>query len=136
MVEDKFVDEVDEPDEELNRLTNLIIGACIEVHRELGPGYIEAYYEEALARELSLRRISFSRQHSFRVMYKGALIGEGKLDFLVEDKVIVELKSVEALAPVHVAHVISYLRANKMRLALLINLNVRLLKDGIKRIAL
>jgi GxxExxY protein len=135
MVEEPFVDHVDEPDPELNRITNAIIGAGIEVHRQLGCGYVEAYYERALERELKLRGIAYSRQHRFEVNYKGEVIGTGEVDFVVEGKVIVEIKAVEKLAPVHVAQVISYLRALGLRLGLLINFNTDLLKNGIKRIA-
>jgi GxxExxY protein len=131
----EFVDDDMEPDPELNRITNAIIGAAISVHRELGPGYSEMIYEEALAIEFTARGVPFRRQHCFQVYYHGHTIGEGRLDFLVEDKVIVELKTAEALASVHTAQVISYLRATKLTLAILINFHVKLLKDGIKRIA-
>ena len=116
--------------------TNAALGACIEVHRHLGLGYLEAYYEEALAREFTRMGIRFSRQHCFQVLYKGEVIGEGRIDFVIEDKVILDLKSVESLAPVHTAQMISYLRAMRLKLGLLVNFNVRLLKEGIKRIAL
>jgi GxxExxY protein len=136
MGEEAFVDDEEEPVPELNRLTNLIIAVCIEVHRLLGPGYLEAYYEEAVAREFKRRGITVSRQHPFQVIYKGDVIGEGRIDFVVEGKVALEIKSVESLHPLHTAQVISYLRATKLKLGLLINFNVRLLKDGIKRVAL
>lgn len=129
------LDDVDEPDLELNRITNAIIGACIEVHRHLGAGYLESYYEAALEKEFKLRGIPYSRQHSFSVKYKGDVIGTGAADFLVEGKVLIEIKAVESLAPVHTAQVISYLRALSIRLGLLINFNSDLLKHGIKRIA-
>ena len=135
-MDEPFVDCQDEPDPELNRITTAIIGACIEVHRHLGPGYLEAYYEAALEREFNLRSIRYARQFRFSVTYKGERIGKGCLDFLVEDAVILELKSIEQFAPVHTAKMISYLRATRKRLGLLINFNVRLLKEGIKRIAL
>jgi len=135
-MQEPFVDFEDEPDPELNRITNAIIGACIEVHRHLGPGYLESYYEEALEREFKLRSIRYQRQFRFSVTYKGESIGEGCLDFLVEDLVVLELKAVEQLAPIHTAKMISYLRATRKRLGLLVNFNVRLLKEGIKRIAL
>jgi GxxExxY protein len=130
-----FVDFEEEPDPALNRLTNLLIGACIEVHRHLGAGYLEAYYEEALAKEFELRGISVSRQHPFAVTYKGFAIGTGRLDFLVEGKVILDLKAVDQLSSVFTAQMISYLRAMNCRLGLIVNFNVKLLKDGIKRIA-
>jgi GxxExxY protein len=134
-MEEPFVDWEDEPDPELNRITNLIIGACIEVHRHLGPGYLEAYYEEALDKEFKTRGIRVSRQHPFALTYKGDVIGEGCLDFLVEDTVVLELKSIECFTGYHTAKMISYLRATKKKLGLVINFNVKLLKEGIKRIA-
>ena len=112
-MEEPFVDWEDEPDPELNRVTNAIIGACIEVHRHLGPGYLEAYYEEALERQFKARGIRYVRQSRFVVMYKGEPIGEGSLDFLVEDAVVVELKSIDQFAPVHTAKMISYLRLQR-----------------------
>ena len=135
MSEEDFVDEYMEPDPSLNRITNAIIGCAIEVHRWLGPRYLEAYYEEAMAIEMTLRGIRFERQKPFEVLYKGHVIGTGRLDFLVEDEVIVELKAVESLTPVFTAQVISYLRANKKRLAIIISFNVKLLKEGFKRVA-
>jgi GxxExxY protein len=133
--EEPFVDEVDEPDPELNRVTNSIIGAAIEVHRELGPGYLESNYENAMEIEFRRRGISFARQVDVFVMYKGQQVGKGTIDFIVEGKVLVELKAVDALAPVHTAQVIAYLKATGLRLGLLLNFNVRVLREGIKRIA-
>ena len=125
-----------EPDPELNRITEAIIGAAIEVHRILGPGFLESVYQKALELELLRRGIPFVPQHRIIVEYKGTEVGEGWLDFLVEGKVIVEIKAVESLAPIHTAQVISYLRTTCHKLALLINFNVKLLAKGIKRIAL
>src|SRR4051812_25839115 len=88
------------PDAEHNRLTELIIGALIEVHRHLGPGFQESIYEEALARELTSRGIAFARQVPFVVLYKGDSVGTGKIDFVVEGNVIVELKACESFAPI------------------------------------
>jgi len=133
---EEFVDEEMEPDPELNRFTNAIIGAAIAVHKEIGPGFDESVYEEALAIEFGERGIPFKRQHPIEVLYRGRVVGKGRLDFLVFDQVIVELKSVETIAPVHVAQVLAYLRATKMKLAIIINFNVKLLKNGIKRVAL
>jgi GxxExxY protein len=84
--------------------------AAIEVHRVLGPGYLESAYETALAVELRLRGIPFKLQHQFEVRYKGEMVGEGRVDFLVAERLVVELKSVDRLAPVHKAQVISYLK--------------------------
>ena len=123
-------------DARIEEASNKVIGAAIEAHRHLGPGYLESVYEEALAVELTLRGIPFARQVVFALDYKGQKVGEGRMDFLVDGGLIVELKAVEALAPIHIAQAISYLRATKHRLALLINFNVPVLKDGIKRVAL
>ena len=125
-----------EPGIELDALANVVIGAAIEVHRILGPGYLECVYEEALAVELELRRIPFERQKPVSVDYKSHAVGEGRLDLLVSNKLIVELKAVDALAPIHTAQVMSYLKTTKLPLGLLINFNVPLLKHGIKRVIL
>lgn len=125
-----------EPDRELDRLAHQVIGAAIEVHKLLGPGYLESVYEEALSVELSLRQIPFSRQHPIAVSYKGHLVGEGRLDLLVNRRLIVELKAVEALDDIHTAQVLSYLKATRCSLGLLINFNVPILKRGIRRIIL
>jgi GxxExxY protein len=123
-------------DARIEEAANKVIGAAIEVHRHLGPGYLESVYEEALTVELALRGIPFARQGVFGLEYKGHVIGEGRLDFLVDDCLNVELKAVEGLAPIHTAQCISYLKANQRRLALLVNFNVSVLKDGIKRVVL
>jgi GxxExxY protein len=125
-----------EPDEELDRLAHEVIGAALEVHRILGPGFLESVYEEALCVELNLRTISCQRQLPIPVVYKGVAIGQGRLDLLVQGKLIVEIKTVETLAPIHRALAISYLKATGHSLALLINFNTAVLKDGIKRIIL
>jgi len=91
-------------DSRLNRITDGIIGAAIEVHKVLGPGYLESVYEEALTIELALREISFKRQHRFNMEFKGHVIGNSRIDLLVEDRVIVELKSVDVLLPIHQSH--------------------------------
>ena len=122
----------EEPDE----LTERVIGAAIEVHREVGPGLTEIMYEEALALEFELRGIPFQRQFEVNVSYKGKSIGATRLDFLVDGRLIVELKACESLNQVHRAQCICYLRATRLRTALLINFNVPILKDGIKRIVL
>lgn len=125
-----------EPDRVDDELATEVIGAAIEVHRGLGPGYLESLYEEAMAVELRLRGLPFDRQRPIGVAYKGHSIGEGRLDFLVADRLIVELKAVDMLAPIPRAQVISYLRATRLPLGLLINFNVPLLRDGLKRIIL
>ncbi len=125
-----------EPDEELDALAHAVIGAAIEVHRHLGPGYLEGVYEDALAVEFGLRGIVFERQKPIAVEFKGVPVGEGRLDFLVEERLIAELKAVEELAPIHRAQVLSYLRTTGPSLGLLINFNVTTLRNGIKRVIL
>ena len=116
-------------------LSKEIIGAAIEVHRVLGPGLLESAYEECLSQELALRDIPFERQVPLAVNYKGAQLDCGyRLDLLVDDLVIVELKSVEKIEPFHEAQLLTYLRLKQAWLGLLINFNVPLLKLGIKRI--
>ena len=118
-------------------LTHSIIGAAIEVHRTLGPGLLESAYEECIARELTLRGLSFERQKALPVVYKEVKLECGyRVDLLVEGRVIVELKSVEALAPVHDAIVLTYLRLSGAPIGLVINFNVAVLKDGLKRFIL
>ena len=115
-------------------LTDQIIGAAIEVHRALGPGLIESVYEECLCHELSERGLRFVRQVEVPVSYKGVKLSSGcRLDILVEDEVVLELKSVETVMPGHEAQLLTYLRLSGKRVGLLINFNVPLLKDGIHR---
>ena len=125
-----------EPGHDLDELARQLIGAAIEVHRVLGPGFLESVYEEALCVELKLRRIPFTRQVSFGVQYKDARVGEGRLDILVADRLVVELKAVDQLAPIHLAQTISYLKTTGCKLGLLINFNVTVLRQGIKRVIL
>ncbi|MEW6249675.1 MAG: GxxExxY protein [Planctomycetota bacterium] len=120
--------------EELNQLTRQIIGAAIEVHRVLGPGLLESVYEEALCVELTLRSIPFARQRPVDLVYKGHPVGKGRVDLLVQNAVVVELNAVDMLLEVHAAQLASYLRTTGYRLGLLINFNMALLKDGIRRI--
>jgi GxxExxY protein len=120
----------------LNELTNLIIGAAIEVHRHLGPGLLESAYEECLCYELSQAGLSFRRQESVPVQYKGIKLDcHFRLDLVVEDSVIVEIKTAERLVPIHGAQLLTYLKATKRPLGLLINFNVPVLKQGIKRVS-
>ena len=125
-----------EPSRELDALARDTIGAAIEVHRALGPGYLESVYKEALAVELSLRGIPFVRQPEIAVRYKQQEVGKGRLDFMIDRRLIVELKAVDALNDIHRAQVISYLRTTGLNLGLLINFNVHILKQGIKRVVL
>src|SRR5947207_6449970 len=132
------VDEIvgfEEPSDEVDRLAYAVIGAAIEVHKTLGPGHLESAYGRALCVELTMRGISFVPQFPFELLYKGHAIGEGRIDILVGDLLVVEIKACEELSAVHTAQVISYLKATGRKLAILINLNVRKLKAGSKRIA-
>ena len=120
---------------EANALTERIIGAAIEVHRNLGPGLLESVYEECLCYELVSTGLEFKRQVHLPVSYKGIKLDCGyKLDLLVENSVIVEIKSNEGLAPVHCAQLLTYLRIAEKPIGLLINFNVPVLKNGLKRI--
>jgi GxxExxY protein len=123
-----------EPSKEIDAFAQSVIGAALEVHRVLGPGYQEAIYEEALSLELTRIGIGFERQKSFRVDYKGRAVGEGRVDLLVERKLVVELKAIERLQSVHKAQVISYLKATACQIGLLINFNESLLRSGIQRV--
>lgn len=125
--------EYQEPSEELDSLARQVIGAAIEVHRILGPGLLESLYEEALCIELGLREIAFVRQPAIDLCYKGCPVGSGRLNLLVGGALVVELKAVEALAAVHSAQMLSYLKTGGYHLGLLINFNVPVLRDGIKR---
>jgi GxxExxY protein len=115
-------------------LSYAIIGAAIEIHRSLGPGLLEAVYEECLAREFTLRTIPFERQKPIPLVYKDLKLECGyRLDFLVMSRIVVEIKSIEAIAPIHETVMLTYLRLSGSSLGLLINFNVPILKDGIKR---
>jgi len=117
-----------------NALTYETIGAAIEVHKLLGPGLLESTYRECLCRELALRGISFRREYGLPLQYKGIRLDCGyRIDLLVADLVVVEIKAVEQLAPVHDAQLLTYLRIGGWKLGLLINFNVVVLKDGIRR---
>ena len=120
---------------ELNLLTERIIGAAIAVHRELGPGLLESTYEACLAHELGEGGIKVERQKSLPVTYRNVALDCGyRVDMLVEEKIIVELKAVDNLDPVHQAQLLSYLRLSGCKVGLLINFNVKLLRDGIRRL--
>lgn len=118
-----------------NDISGKIIGAAIEVHRKLGPGLLESAYEECLCCEMALRGIKFERQVPLPLNYKGVDLDCGyRLDLLVEDTVIVELKSIETLEPIHDAQLLTYLRLRNAWLGLIINFNVIMLKDGVRRL--
>ena len=125
-----------EPDRELDRVASEVVAAAIEVHQTLGPGFLESVYEHALCVELGLRNVSFQRQVPVAVAYKGHRVGESCLDLLVAGRLIVELKAIEALAPIHWVQVRSYLKATRCVLGLLINFNVTVLLRGVRRVIL
>jgi GxxExxY protein len=120
---------------EINEITDRVIGAAIEVHRHLGPGLLESAYEECLCYELSRSGLRFERQVPLPVEYKGLRLDCAyRLDLLVEGSVLVELKAIEELLPIHKAQVLTYLRAARKQVGLLINFNVEVLKNGLSRI--
>ena len=118
-----------------DELSNIIIGAAIEVHKILGPGLLESAYEECLCYELKQRGIVFERQKALPLIYKDVHLDCGyRVDILVEKLVIIELKAVDKVEPIHDAQVLTYLKLSKLWLGLIINFNVPVLKDGIRRI--
>ena len=117
-------------------VTERIIACAIEVHRLLGPGFMESTYEEAMCIEMSDKQLQFTRQVRLPLEYKGHLIGEYRPDLVVENKVVVEIKSVERLVGVHRAQVLTYMRALNLAVGLLINFNGEVLKSGVRRLAL
>lgn len=122
---------------DINRLSETVIGAAIEVHRELGPGLLESAYQRALEYELTLRGVAFTAQKVCPVSYKGLVIEDAyRLDLLVEHRLVVELKAVDALGEVHEAQLLTYLKFSQCRVGLLVNFRSRLLKDGLRRLAL
>lgn len=122
---------------EMSVLTEKVIGLCIEVHRHLGPGLLESAYEEALAYELVTAGLRFERQRERPLAYKKVKLDCGyRLDFVVEDELILELKAVVELLPVHHAQILTYLKLERRSLGLLINFNVPILSKGIRRVAL
>jgi GxxExxY protein len=119
---------------DINQLTGQIIGAAIEVHKTLGPGLLESAYEECLCRELSLRGFSYERQKEVPVKYKGVRLDCGyRLDIVVSESVVLELKACDRLERIHQAQLLTYLKLTGIKYGLLINFNVPVLKDGIKR---
>jgi GxxExxY protein len=115
----------------LNEITNAIIGAAIEVHKKLGPGLLESAYQECLAREFTLRSINFEKEKPLPVEYKGVRLECGyRMDFLVEGCVVVEIKSIEGIAPIHEAQLLTYLSLGGWKLGLLLNFNVNKLTEG------
>ena len=118
-----------------NELSNIIIGCAIEVHKQLGPGLLESTYQVCLAYELKKKGLHIIEQQALPVVYKEVKLEAGyRIDILVDNKVIIEIKSVDALADIHTAQLLTYLRLKELKLGLIINFNTILLKDGIKRI--
>ena len=118
------------------KLSGEVIGAAIEVHRFFGPGLLESAYELALEHELRIRGLAVERQKAVALKYKTITLGDGfRLDLLVDDSLVVEVKAIDLLQPIHEAQLLTYLRLSRKRLGLLINFNVPVLKTGIKRIA-
>lgn len=117
-----------------NELTRAVIGAAIQIHKTVGPGFLESYYQRAMAIELAHLGIPFSQQVKIPVSYRDQAIGESFLDLVIDDRLVVELKSVESLAPIHRKQTYSYLRAGGYQLGLLINFNVMLLREGVSRV--
>ena len=115
-------------------LSNRIIGFAIDIHKQLGPGLLESTYQNCLALELTQAGISFEKEKKIDIVYKGSIIESAfKADFIIDNKIIIELKSVQALSDVHIAQILTYMKLSKLQIGLLINFNVVLLKDGIKR---
>ena len=118
-----------------NQLTSVIIGSAIEVHRNLGPGLLESTYEECMAFELQERKLIVQRQHEIPVLYKGNKLGQKyRIDLLVNNQVIIELKSIKKIEPIHDAQLLTYLKLANIRYGLLLNFNVPVMKQGIKRL--
>ena len=120
---------------DVNQLSNKIIGAAIEVHKALGPGLLESAYEECLCQELELRGLHYERQKPLPVVYKGRKLDCGyRLDVVIENEIILELKSSETLEPIYDAQLLTYLKLSGLHLGLILNFNVSMMRDGIRRI--
>ena len=127
---------IKEPSPELDALARETIGAAIEVHRALGPGFLESIYEEALCLELTQRRIPFARQVPIPICYHSRPVGQSQLDLMVDGQLVVELKALPQILPVHVAQMISYRKAADKPLGLLLNFHLPVLQAGIRRVIL
>jgi len=121
---------------DLEHLVTETIGSCISVHRELGPGLLESTYPRAVAVELKTRGVKFELERSIPVRYRGQVLCHQRLDLLIDSRLILEIKSVERILAIHVAQVISYLRVTGTRIGLLVNFNVPILAQGIRRVVL
>ena len=126
----------EEPCPEVDAVARAVVDAALAVHRVLGPGFFERAYQNAMVVELRARAIDFKAQHRITLTYRDVIVGEGQIDLLVGDRLVVELKSVEELASVHRAQVLAYLKATGLSLGLLLNFNVTMLRQGIKRVVL
>ena len=122
--------------DDVEDLVQRTIGAYISVHSELGPGLLEAIYSRAIAAELTYLGIAYELERSIPVSYRGAVIGHHRLDLLVEAQIVLEVKAVDRLLPVHIAQVISYLKVSRARVGLLMNFNAEVLRHGLRRIVL
>lgn len=121
---------------DINDLTGMTINAAIEVHKTLGPGLLESIYEECLCHELEVRKIPFEKQKELPINYKGVKVNcNYRVDLLVDNQLIIEIKACETLLPIHEAQLLTYLKVTGLKVGLLINFNVRVLKEGIKRLA-
>ena len=121
---------------QINMLTSQVISAAFAVHKALGPGYLESVYESAMVEELLYQKIRFDQQKNIAVNYRGKKVGESRLDLLVSEILIVELKAVEMILPIHKAQLLSYMKMMKLPVGLLINFNTVSMKEGIKRMKL
>ena len=134
---EKKLAQLDRHTSDINELTSSVIGSAIEVHKELGPGLLENIYEECVCVELSKRGIPFEKQKEIEIVYKGTkLTSRYRIDILVNNLVIVELKACDALLPIHEAQLLTYLKLTRLNVGLLINFNVPVLKEGLKRMKL
>jgi GxxExxY protein len=134
-----FLDDLDEfgdMQSPMNLVSVAVIGACLEVHRTIGPGYGKLVYENALEHEFKLRNVGYLRNHPASLVYKGKPVGEKTMDFVLENMVLLNVKTVRSLRPIHSTAMQSYLKATGMRLGLIVNFNVKELMDGVKRVTL
>jgi GxxExxY protein len=122
--------------DDLESLVRITIGCCIAVHRELGPGLLERVYPRAIALELGDRNIPYSTEKAIPIRYRNIIICHQRIDLMIDNRLVLEVKSVERLGPIHVAQVINYLRVTGARVGLLVNFNVPVLKQGIRRVVL
>jgi GxxExxY protein len=122
--------------DDLNAISEKIIGCAIEVHKNLGPGLLESVYEKAMCFEIGSNGMKFQNQVTIPIIYKGTILGEHRIDMIVENEIITEFKAVDRLDPVFKAQLLSYLRLTNKKLGLLINFNVPYLRDGIQRVIL